>query len=83
MELALLRNRGPGLVLSFHCFTKYIKVTFLNGASLRPVPPVDSKHEHVRYFHIHEDDEVITYGIHDPPGPRPGTRGRHPGTLGA
>ena len=27
------------------------------GASLRPVPPVDSRHEHVRYFHIHEDDE--------------------------
>ena len=46
-----------GWFLSFHCFAKYIKVTFLNGASLRPVPPVDSKHEHVRYFHIHEDDE--------------------------
>ena len=46
-----------GWFLSFHCFTKYIKVTFLNGASLRPVPPVDSKHEHVRYLHIHEDDE--------------------------
>lgn len=46
-----------GWFLSFHCFTKYIKVTFLNGASLRPVPPVDSRHEQVRYFHIHEDDE--------------------------
>lgn len=45
-----------GWFLSFHCFTKYIKVTFLNGASLRPVPPVSSRHEHVRYFHIHEDD---------------------------
>ena len=47
-----------GWFLSFHCFTRYIKVTFLNGASLRPVPPVDSRHEHVRYFHIHEDDEM-------------------------
>ena len=46
-----------GWFLSFHCFTKYIKVTLLNGASLRPVPPVTSKHEQVRYFHIHEDDE--------------------------
>ena len=46
-----------GWFLSFHCFTKYIKVTLLNGASLRPVPPVASKHEQVRYFHIHEDDE--------------------------
>ncbi len=48
---------GRGWFLSFHCFTKYIKVTWLNGASLRPVPPVASKHEQVRYFHIHEDDE--------------------------
>ena len=47
---------NQGWFLSFHCFTKYIKVTFLNGASLRPVPPVESKHEDVRYFHIHEDD---------------------------
>ena len=47
-----------GWFLSFHCFARYIKVTFLNGASLRPLPPVDSKVEHVRYFHIHEDDEV-------------------------
>ncbi|MCY3699107.1 MAG: DUF1801 domain-containing protein [Gemmatimonadetes bacterium] len=49
---------GQGWFLSFHCFTRYIKVTFLNGASLRPAPPVESKHEHVRYFHIHEEDEV-------------------------
>ncbi len=48
---------GQGWFLSFHCFTKYIKVTFLNGASLDPPPPVVSKHEHVRYFHIHEGDE--------------------------
>ena len=48
---------GRGWFLSFHCFTKYVKVTWLNGASLRPVPPVASRHEHVRYFHIHEGDE--------------------------
>ena len=46
-----------GWFLAFHCFTKYVKVTFLSGASLRPVPPVASRHEHVRYFHIHEEDE--------------------------
>ena len=46
-----------GWFLAFHCFTKYVKVTFLTGASLRPVPPVASRHEHVRYFHIHEEDE--------------------------
>jgi len=48
---------GQGWFLSFHCFTKYIKVTFLNGGSLHPLPPVASKYEHVRYSHIHEDDE--------------------------
>lgn len=48
--------KGQGWFLSFHCFTKYVKVTFLNGASLHPVPPVASKHEYVRYYHIHEND---------------------------
>lgn len=47
---------GRGWFLSYHCFTKYIKVTFLNGSSLRPLPPVESKHEDARYVHIHEDD---------------------------
>ena len=49
---------GRGWFLSFHCFTKYIKVTFLNGGSLRPPPPVESKHEDVRYLHIHEDEQI-------------------------
>ena len=30
---------GQGWFLSFHCFTKYVKVAFFRGASLRPVPP--------------------------------------------
>jgi hypothetical protein len=46
---------GQGWFLSFHCFTKYVKVTFLNGASLRPVPPVASRHPNTRYVHIDED----------------------------
>jgi hypothetical protein len=40
--------------LSFHCFTKYVKVTFFRGTSLRPVPPGASKHPEVRYLDIHE-----------------------------
>jgi hypothetical protein len=47
-----------GWFLSFHCFTRYVKVTFLRGASLRPVPPVASKHAQVRSVHIHETDEL-------------------------
>src|SRR5215510_10891243 len=30
---------GRGWFLSFHCFTKYLKLTFFRGASLSPVPP--------------------------------------------
>jgi hypothetical protein len=41
--------------LSFHCFTKYVKVTFFRGTSLRPVPPGESKHKDVRYLDIYED----------------------------
>ena len=47
-----------GWFLSFHCFAKYVKVGFFRGASLRPVPPVASKHDDVRYLHIHEVDAI-------------------------
>jgi hypothetical protein len=46
---------GEGWFLSFHCFTRYVKVTFFRGTSLRPVPPGESKHKEVRYLDIHED----------------------------
>src|SRR5215468_8511676 len=49
---------GQGWFLSFHCFTKYIKVAFFRGMSLRPVPPGESKHKEVRYLNIHEDDQL-------------------------
>ena len=44
--------------LGVHCFTKYVKVAFFDGASLRPVPPVESKQPKVRYFQIHEGDAI-------------------------
>ncbi len=47
---------GQGWFFSMHCMTKYIKVAFLNGTSLQPVPPVESKNQGTRYFHIHEHD---------------------------
>ena len=47
-----------GWFLSFHCFTKYIKVAFFRGALLRPVPPGESKQRQVRYLDIHEGDRV-------------------------
>ncbi len=49
---------GEGWFLNFHCLTKYVKVAFFRGASLHPVPPVESKDENTRYFHVYEDDPL-------------------------
>jgi hypothetical protein len=49
---------GQGWFLSFHCFTRYVKVSFFRGAALSPVPPGESKQKDVRYLDIHEDDRI-------------------------
>ena len=49
-------GKGEGWFVSFHVFTKYLKVTWFRGTSLRPVPAGGSKHKDVRYLDIHEDD---------------------------
>ncbi|HEX5130451.1 MAG TPA: DUF1801 domain-containing protein [Usitatibacter sp.] len=49
---------GGTWFLSFHCFTKYVKVTFFSGASLSPRPPGESKMKNVRHFDIHEGDQL-------------------------
>jgi hypothetical protein len=49
---------GNGWFLSFHCFTKYVKVTFFKGAQLEPMPPGASKHPDVRYLDIRETDKL-------------------------
>ena len=56
---------GRGWFVSYHCFAKYIKVTFFRGSSLSPVPPVGSKQDGIRYYHIYEDgivDEDVVAG---------------------
>ncbi len=47
-------NEGDGWFVAFHCFTKYVKVTFFRGTSLDPVPPGASKQPEVRYLDIRE-----------------------------
>jgi hypothetical protein len=49
---------GKGWFLSFHCFNRYVKVAFFNGAALRPPPPEESKDKNTRYLHIYEDDDI-------------------------
>ena len=46
---------GRGWFLSFHVFTHYVKVTFFQGTSLRPVPPGGTGKD-ARWIDIHEDD---------------------------
>jgi hypothetical protein len=47
---------AEGWFLSFHCFDRYIKVTFFRGQSLHPVPPETSKMEGTRYVHLREGE---------------------------
>ena len=47
-----------GWFLGIHCFTTYVKVAFFRGASLRPVPPGESKSKDTRYLNIHKYDRL-------------------------
>jgi hypothetical protein len=49
---------GKGWFLGIHCFTNYVKVAFFRGASLRPVPPGESRSKDTRYLDIHEGDQI-------------------------
>jgi hypothetical protein len=46
---------GRGWFLSFHVFTRYVKVTFFRGTSLKPVPPGGTGKD-ARWIDVHEDD---------------------------
>ncbi|MEW6681632.1 MAG: DUF1801 domain-containing protein [Nitrospirota bacterium] len=46
---------GQGWFLSFHVFTRYVKVTFFRGTSLRPLPPGGTGKD-ARWIDIHEND---------------------------
>ena len=44
-----------GWFLGFHVFTHYVKVTFFQGTSLRPVPPGGTSKD-ARWIDVREDD---------------------------
>jgi hypothetical protein len=46
---------GRGWFLAFHVFTRYVKVSFFRGESLRPAPPGGTGKD-ARWIDIHEDD---------------------------
>ncbi len=47
---------GQGWFLNTHVFARYIKVTFFEGKSLRPLPPGVGKDPDARWFNIHEGE---------------------------
>ncbi|MCY3904838.1 MAG: DUF1801 domain-containing protein [Caldilineaceae bacterium] len=47
---------GQGWFASYHVFTRYIKVTFLNGAQLDPEPPGVGKDPDARWVDIYEGE---------------------------
>ena len=50
---------GQHWFLAFHVFTRYVKVTFFRGTSLRPVPPGGTvRSRDARWIDIHEGDEL-------------------------
>ena len=48
---------GLGWFVSFHVFTRYVKVTFFSGTSLRPVPPGGTQRS-ARWIDILEGDKL-------------------------
>jgi hypothetical protein len=49
---------GQGWFVSFHAFTRYLKVTFFKGTSLKPLPPGESKTAEARYLDVYETDTL-------------------------
>jgi len=49
---------GQGWFLGIRCFTKYVKVSFFRGTSLRPVPPGESRTAETRYLDICKDGAI-------------------------
>ena len=46
---------GQGWFLVFHVYSHYVKITFLKGRALKPMPPVESKDPNARFLHVYED----------------------------
>ena len=54
---------GRGWFLSTHVFSRYIKLTFFQGADLQPPPPGSGKDPHARWLNLHRgqfDEDLLT-----------------------
>ena len=51
--------QGQGWIISFHVLTRYVKVNFFAGVSLKPIPPGGTpKSKEARWIDIYEDDTL-------------------------
>ncbi|KFB09505.1 DUF1801 domain-containing protein [Nitratireductor basaltis] len=53
-----LFGKEDGWFLSLYCYRKYVQLGFLQGASLVPPPPKESRVEGTRYLDIHENEAL-------------------------
>ncbi len=60
-----LFGKEDGYFMGMYCYKTYVQLTFMQGTSLEPVPPVASKVEGTRYFNIYEEDELDEARIED------------------
>ena len=50
---------GQGWFLSFHVFTRYVKVTFFDGTSLQPIPPGGTERsKEARWIDVKEGESI-------------------------
>ena len=47
---------GQGWFVSYHVLTRYVRVTFLNGSSLSPIPSGAGKDEDSRWHDVYEGE---------------------------
>src|SRR5260221_9236547 len=52
---AMYGIKGHGWFVSFHVFSKYVKVQFFKGTALQPIPPGGSAKE-ARWIDVYEED---------------------------
>lgn len=60
-----LYGKEDGWFFAMYCYRKYVQLTFMQGASLQPMPPVASKVEGTRYLNIFEQDTLDEAQIAD------------------
>jgi hypothetical protein len=49
---------SQGWLVTFHVFTRFVRVTFFCGAALQPVPPGAGKDPNARWLDLYEGDEI-------------------------